>query len=94
MKTPLAYREIPRAERKLLAAEAYRRSKTLRTIRFVAVFLPILLGGALTQDVGPIDNLLLRLSISISAAVALCFVIWQSIGQPKLRAEVERLKNA
>jgi hypothetical protein len=82
MKTPLVYREIPRAERKLLAAEAYRRSKTLRMIRFAAVFLPILLGGALTQEVG------------VSAAVVLCFAIWESIGRPKLRAEVERLRNA
>jgi hypothetical protein len=94
MKTHIQYRDIPKAERKSLAAEAYRRSGYLRTVRFASIFIPILLGGAFANEFGPADQFLAQVAMSVAAALMLCLAIWESLGRPKLKAEVERLKNA
>ena len=95
MNSPIKYRDIPREERKRLAAEVYRRTPRLRTIRFAAVFLPILLSGLLANYFFPKSGQFLsRLSVVVVIALILCAIIWESIGHPRLKAEVEKLKNA
>ena len=94
MKSHMSYREIPKAERKLLASEAYRNSRALRTIRFATVFMPIFVGGALAKEFAPADNFAMSLLAAVGFASVICAAIWEILGRPKLRSEIERLKNA
>ena len=95
MNTRVNYRDIPKDERKRLATEVYRLTPRLRTIRFAAIFLPILFSGLLTDSVVPKGGPLLpRLGIRVLFSVILCAAIWETLGRPRLKSEVEKLKNA
>jgi hypothetical protein len=91
----IAYPQIPSDERERLCKEAYRNSKSLRTIRFTAVFASLLFSGAFTGQLllgGWVP--LTHIAIRIAASLVICGAIWGIFGQPKLRAAVEKLKNA
>ena len=95
MTTHINYRDIPKEERKRLATEAYRRTPRLRAVRFAAVFLPILLSGPLSDYVVPKNGPFLpHLSVAVVFALILSASIWETLGRPRLRTEVEKLKNA
>jgi hypothetical protein len=95
MNTHIRYAEIPKEERKQLEAEAYRQSPKLRTVRFAALLLPVALSIAPTDHFTPPDSsLFVHLVIRVACALVLSAMIWETIGRPKLKAEVEKLKNA
>lgn len=95
MTTHVNYRDIPKEERNLLAAEAYRRTPRLRVVRFAAAFLPILFSRLLADYVVPRNGpYISRLAVVVAFALILSASIWETLGRPRLRAEVEQLKNA
>lgn len=94
MKTRIEYRDIPKAERKSLAVEAIRQSKALRMIQYASIMIPIMLGGAVAKEFVLPHHFFERLGITVGAALLVSLLIWESLGRPKLRAEIERLKNS
>jgi hypothetical protein len=94
MTTHVNYRDIPKEERKRLASEAYRRTPRLRTVRFAAVFLPILFSGLLADYIVPRNGpFLYRLAVVVVFALILSASIWETLGRPRLKVEVEKLEN-
>ena len=94
MKTHTTYREILKEERKALAVEAYRVSPNLRMIRFMAWFIPFVFAAALSREFPPGKDLVVSFGVTVPSALILSVLIWEVFGRPRLRAEVERIKNA
>jgi len=94
MSPPVRYNDIPTEERKHLASEALRSARSLRTVQFTASFLPLLLSGSLADLVLPKGGPFLpHLGVRVIFAVILYAISWAIIVRPRLRAEVEKLKN-
>lgn len=94
MKAHIPYREIPKTERKALAVEAYRLSPYLRTVRFIAFLIPMVLAAVLSRGVSPGNDLSGSLVVTVLPALVLSAIIWEIFGRPRLRTEIERIKNA
>ena len=95
MNSRVNFRDIPKEESKRLAAEVFRQNPKLRIIQWVGVVVPIVVSAELTSSIVSKDGpFLLRLAISVSIAVALCAVIQEVFVRPRLKVEIERLKNA
>ncbi|WP_157693928.1 hypothetical protein [Opitutus sp. GAS368] len=95
MTTHVNYRDIPKEERKRLESEAIHRTPRLRTVRFAAVFLPVLFSGLLANYIVPSNGpFLSRLAVVVVFALILGVSIWETLGRPRLKIEVEKLKNA
>lgn len=93
--THVNYRDIPKEERRQLATEVFRLTPWLRTVRFAAVFLPISFSGLLADQIVPRNGpYLSRLAVVVVFALILGASIWETLGRPRLKAEVEKLKNA
>jgi len=93
MKSRIPYSEIAKAERRALAAEAYRTSPTLRRVRFLAFFIPFMFAAALSRELALGKDIQSRLVVTLPSAGILCVLIWEVFGRPRLRAEIERIKN-
>jgi hypothetical protein len=94
MNTHIGYSDIPKEERKQLAAEVYRLNPKLRAVRFAALLAPILFSGLFTDSVLPKDTSpLLHWVVRLVFALALCAIIWESSGRLQLKAETEKLKR-
>ena len=94
MKTYIYYRDIDKGERKRLAMEASKQPR-LRVILFVSILIPLLLSGVLADSIvsknGPFwEHLVVRLV----SALILAGIIWEIFGRRRLRADIEKLKNA
>ena len=91
----VSYRDIPKEERKRLTTEVYRLTPRLLTVRFAAVFLPILFSGLLADYIAARNGpFLSRLAIVIASTLILSALIWETLGRSRFKAEVEKLKNA
>lgn len=91
---PVRYEDIPKAERRRLATEVYRSSRSLKVITLLAILMPVLLVAPLGRSFIPKDvSREARLGIQILATVVLCVSFMELVARPKLRAEVEKLKN-
>jgi hypothetical protein len=93
MKTYVHFRDIEKAERKRLAAEAVREPR-LRATLFAAIVVPSLLSGPLANCVVQGGGPLARVSARFVAALVLAALIWEVFGRHRFRAAVEKLKNA
>jgi hypothetical protein len=94
MKTFVSYPEIPATERKALAVQAYRRSRPLRAIKFTAFLLPFFCYLAFSEEFARGASIPVRMLVGLAPALVLSLLIWEIWGRPKLRAEIERIKNA
>ena len=98
MKTILTYGEIPASERNQLRKEALSKSKTLRALNFAAFLVPYILSVLLIEYILPMGPSLLRvgirLGVQLLVGLALCALFVRLFVQPRLRAEIEKLKNS
>jgi hypothetical protein len=94
MTTYVRFRDIEKGERKRLSAEASRQPH-LRAALFAAIFVPLLLSGPLADYVAPMGSLsLAHFGARLVAALILAAIIWEIFGRRRLKADVEKLKNA
>lgn len=95
MNTRVHYRDIPKAERKLLAAEVYRLTPILRIMQLAVVLFPVIFSGFLVDFIAPkSESILVRVAVVAVSAAILSTIVWGIFGRPMLKAEVEKLKNA
>lgn len=78
----------------MLAADAFRASPHLRTIRSIAFFVPFVLAAGLARAFPPGKDLALSLGVTLPSALLLSALIWALFGRPRLVAEIERMKIA
>ena len=95
MNMHISYTDIPKDERRKLGVEAFRQAPHLRVVLFAAVFISILFSSfvadyGLSKSVPFLD----RLGFVVICAPIMSVIIWTILGRRRLKAEVERLKNA
>jgi hypothetical protein len=93
MNAYVTYADIPRAERKQLAAEAYRQTASLRRILFGLLFGAVVCAGPLFNLVLPKLGFLPDFGVRVAGSVMLYAIAWEVFGRRRLEAAVEKLKN-
>jgi hypothetical protein len=91
----ISYRDIPKEERKRLATKAFDLTPRLRNLQFVSVVVPMVVSGVITDSIVPKhDAFMSRLGVCVLIALVLCAIVQQFFVQPRLKAAIEKLKNA
>ena len=106
MLAQVSYAEIPKDEKKRLAAEAFRLTPGLRKLRLLAVFVSAFVSSLVSGAIG--DRLISRRApfesitaafvaqwlIALAVALILYAILWESFGRHRLKAAIKKLKNA
>jgi hypothetical protein len=95
MNMHINYADIPKEERKRLGTKAFHETPQLRVVLFTAFFISFLFSSffadsVLSKSVPFLD----RLGFVAICTSILSVIIWTTFGRRRLKAEVERLRNA
>ncbi len=91
----MSYRDIPRAERKELARQAYRQTPALRRLMHGSMLAMPFIGGAMARHLlPPSPSFPVRLGVDIACSLIVWTILWETFGRRRLKAEVEKLANS
>lgn len=94
MPSYVQYREIPKPERKQLAAEVRHTSRRVRNTTAAIVVVSIIAGTNLGYFIVPKPaSWAIQLISGVLCAVIVFWLLWQAFGAALLRKEVERKRN-
>ena len=93
MTSYISYRDIPKGERKRLAKEALRLPR-IRAIWIPSFFVILLVAGLITDRIVPRQAMLAHLVVDVAIAMTLYAICYALLIGPRLKIEIEKLRNA